>query len=150
MKNFLLIIWILFGLTVAASAQAQEAPYKSAILPTEYNMPKATPWRPSAADIEKAEKLIQEYLSSGQGKDAYRAETNIPYILREYQKYNRQYIGFIDENGDENIWVVFSMGSFSQDQTIVIQVMDGGYRYFQIKVNLSQGKCYALQINGDA
>lgn len=150
MKRILLIVGIFLGLTVVASTQAQEASYQSAVLPTEYNMPGVTSWSPSPADIAKAEKLIYEYLSSGQGKDAHKAETNIPLILAEYQKYNRQYVAFIDKNGDKNIWAVFFMSGFSKDQMIIIRVMDGGYRYFDIKVNVSQGKCYELKINGDA
>lgn len=106
-------------------------------------------WDPSKDDIVKAERLIRAYIEAIPAGDSYEQICG-PKILEALNKYKRQYFGLIDENGNKLIWVNFFSSDFPKWRKELVFVMDGGYRYFNIKVNLGAEEVFDLEINGEA
>jgi len=108
---------------------------------------------PSEQEIAAAEQLIKAQLIKinqpliNQGR-------NCPIIHKNLDKYKRQYVGYINAQGEKVIWVNFIWGKrrdlLSGLNKGVITVLDGCSYYWNIKVNISKGTLYALQINGVA
>lgn len=107
-------------------------------------------YTPSKEDVIQLEKLIKSDLKevntslNNQGGDN-------PIIHRCLKKYLRQYVGFINNNGEKIVWVNFiwenntSKAKMSKD---IIDVMDGASYYWNIKVNLSKNQLFDLSVNG--
>jgi hypothetical protein len=69
------------------------------------------------------------------------------------RQYFRQYLGYIDNNGDKVILInAFCERNSSKEELTKIwkNVLDGGECYYQIEVNLNTKKCFKFSINGDA
>ncbi len=71
------------------------------------------------------------------------------------RKYRRQYVGFVNKDGDIIIWINMlykrsnhrTKAELSND---IIDVLDGGEDYWNIYVNVTKKYLYKLQINGIA
>ncbi len=108
---------------------------------------------PSDSDITKAEVTL-----IGQIKTINKSRLNqsgsCPIIDQNLPKYKRQYIGYINQNGDKVIWINFIGGKEINNadrlgQNIIV-VLDGCSYYWNIKVNISQGQLYDLYINSSS
>lgn len=117
---------------------------------------------PTREEIILAESILQDKIS-----EANRQHVNQfgkrQYIDRNMNKYFRQYVGFIDNNGDRNIHINFHWDRFTlldrikgywddrldytSDYSIVF---DGGSRYWSINVNLTSKTLHGLSVNGVA
>ena len=128
------------------------------ILPTD-SLIKFTP---TEEDIELAETILKEQIQ----------KVNIPrinqfgkhqYIDKNLNKYFRQYVGFINEQGDSVIHINFHWNKFTIFDKIkgywddrleytsdFSQPLDGGSRYWNINVNLTGKQLYGLSVNGVA
>ena len=98
-----------------------------------------TYWTPSQFEIVHAESLISSYLKE-----------KAPAIYSKLKTYKRQYVGFV-RDGRKCIYANF----FCNDHRMVwkteeLIVKDGGDCYFQIKVDLTQNRCFDLHVNGEA
>lgn len=108
-------------------------------------------WTPEKNDIFLAESLVKDYLGHYKPDNEYYREC-IPKILDALSRYKRQYAGFIDKDGEKNVFINFfipSSHTFDWTRKMVF-VCDGGYHYFRITVNLSRKQCFDLSINGVA
>jgi hypothetical protein len=74
-----------------------------------------------------------------------------PVIDEHIRKYERQYVGFTDLTGCRIVWVNFVWDENIGDRlTQDIVLTEGGCgHYWHIKVNLSTGKVYGLEVNSD-
>jgi hypothetical protein len=117
---------------------------------------------PTEEDILLAESILNEQI-----RDANHNRINQfskrQSIERNLKKYFRQYIGFIDRNGDRTIHINFHWDRFTlidrlkgywdgrldytSDYSIVL---DGGSHYWSTTVNLTKRKLYGLSVNGVA
>jgi hypothetical protein len=110
-------------------------------------------YTPTEEDVSKAELLIKDQLPSMNGASVKRGKT-CPMIHKTLSRYNRQYMGYIDEKGKKVVWVNFIIAR-DKPQTgklgeHIIVVLDGCSNYWNIKVNLDEGKVYDLRVNGSA
>ncbi len=109
---------------------------------------------PTREEVEKAETALRENLET-LNKDLINQDgsKNNPIIHKNLKKYNRQYFGYIDENGDRillinGLWNKIEPISSWLNEWIV--VFDGGSYYWNIKFNLTTGKLFDLSVNGNA
>jgi hypothetical protein len=89
----------------------------------------------------------------GQGPPVKRGK-NCLLIHKALSRYNRQYMGYIDEKGKKVVWVNYIIAR-DKPQTgklgeHIIVVLGGCSNYWNIKVNLEEGKVYDLRVNGSA
>jgi len=69
-------------------------------------------------------------------------------LIDSLKKYKRQYLPYIDSNGQKTVWInCFCTGSVYW-KTQVFSVKDGGKCFFNLKVNLTTKTCLDLYVNG--
>lgn len=117
---------------------------------------------PTEKDIAIAESILKEQIREA-NKNRINQFSKRQHIDKNLNKYFRQYVGFIDKNGDRNIHINFHWDRFTlmdrakgywddrldytSDYSIVF---DGGSRYWSVNVNLASKKLYGLLVNGVA
>jgi hypothetical protein len=73
------------------------------------------------------------------------------YFVIDLKLYKRQYVVTVNTNGEVEVWVNCFCSYWDRDwKKEVIYVCDGGNCYFNLKINLTTGKCYDLYVNGSA
>ena len=98
-----------------------------------------------AEDIKLAEKLLNECFA--------REKTGIvnPFAGRSPGDYMRQFIGAENEAGEKIILInCFSrnhLDSFKVWKTSFVKASDGGNNFFHLKINVTKGIYYDLQVN---
>jgi hypothetical protein len=128
-------------------------------LPATFTLKKFTPTKQDIALAEQILKLQIEKANERRMNQFGRKQ----YIHRNLNKYFRQYAGFINENGDRVIHINFYWDrytvfdrikgywddrlEYTSDYSVV---MDGGYRHWNVNVNLTTKSLYNLSVNGVA
>ncbi len=107
-------------------------------------------YTPTEEDVAEAERLIQKRLAYV-NRYHINQEGMCPVIDEHIRKYERQYVGFTDLTGCHIVWVNFVWDDNIGDRlTQDIVLTEGGCgHYWHIKVNLSTGKVYGLEVNSD-
>ena len=106
-------------------------------------------YTPTLQDIELVEKILHENLD----ECAASIENYDKGISkRTLKKYLRQYVGYINSDGEKVIWVNFVRNRDLKEEASkdVIEVFDGGSHFWNIKVNLTKGALYDMRVNGIA
>ena len=107
-----------------------------------------TSWTPEGKDIETAETILNKAF------DDQKKPTLNRLLDRKPEDYNKQFVGFIDANGDKIIWAnCFCKGSdsfFKDWKNKVVIVNDGGSCFFNVKINITKNTYYDLMVNGYA
>ena len=106
-------------------------------------------YTPSEEDIAEAERLIQKRIAyvnrfhENQGGDC-------PVVDEHMRKYERQYVGFTDITGCHIVWVNFVWDESATEKlkNDVLLTEGGCGHYWHVKVNLTTGKVYGLEVNG--
>lgn len=132
----------------------------------EYHVgfPEATElWNPTEADSQKAETLLQGCIAERE-KSFLEQKSPEPYVKYEldslqkikekFSEYRRQYVGYVHkDSGHKLIWV----NLFLPDEYLernwkkqLIFVNDGGYGFFNVLLDLEDGKCLQFSVNGVA
>jgi hypothetical protein len=117
---------------------------------------------PTKEDIALAESILKEQIREA-NKSRINQLSKRQHIDKNLNKYFRQYVGFIDKNGERTIHINFHWDRFTlmdrvkgnwddrlnytSDYSIVF---DGGSRYWSANVNLTSKKLYGLSVNGIA
>ena len=142
--------------------------FEGVIFSEEYQMPYVDNptsefrFTPSIEEIELAEKILKEQLPNinkglNQGKNLG------PNINKKLSKYQRQYIGFITEDGERHIYISCNRQRYNlmdrirgysppddSWKTEFWIVFDGGSNHWNIKVNLDKKELLDLNVNGVA
>ena len=64
--------------------------------------------------------------------------------------YKRQYVPVINEKEEKEVWINCFCNDWDRDwKKGIIQVLDGGKCYFNLKINLTTKTYYDLIVNGD-
>lgn len=110
-------------------------------------------YTPTEEDVSIAENILENqikplnHLLVNQGG-------NCPVIHKILPRYKRQYIGYLDQDGNKIIWINFIGGKEKSDSAQlskdVFIMFDGCSYYWNIKVNLSKKHLYDLHVNGSA
>lgn len=105
-------------------------------------------YTPTEEDVAEAERLIQKRLAYV-NRYHINQEGMCPVIDEHIRKYERQYVGFTDITGCRIVWVNFVWDDNIGDRlTQDIVLTEGGCgHYWHIKVNLTTGKVYGLEVN---
>ena len=106
-------------------------------------------YTPTKQDIKLCEEILKSHI------DQYLSDLNICTSIsrKTLNKYARQYVGFINKDGDIIIWINML---YKRSQTKaelskrVIFSCDGGDSYWNIYVNITKRYLYKLEINGVA
>jgi len=73
------------------------------------------------------------------------------YQIRSLSKYKVQFVPFINEKGEKEVWINGFCSDFTTDwKTEIVHVLDGGNCYFTVRLNMSNNKCVAVGTNGHA
>ncbi len=117
---------------------------------------------PTKQDIDAAERILKNQIKKANERKPNQFSQK-EYIDRNLNKYFRQYVGFLNKEGHKVIrinmhWDKYtaldrlkgyrdSRLDFTSDYSIV---MDGGYRYWSVNVDLTTGSLYNFSVNGVA
>ena len=107
-------------------------------------------YNPSKEDVLQAEQIIKDQLLN-ESQLLVNHSGNFAIIHKNLARYKRQYVGYIDQNGDKIIWINFitekekyQLPRISKD---VIVVLDGSRNYWNIKVNINKDQLSDLRID---
>jgi hypothetical protein len=79
------------------------------------------------------------------------AKLNKDNFVINLKQYYRQYVPFLNEKGEKEVWVNCFCSSLDNDwRKDIIYVHDGGNCFFQLRVNLSKGTYHEFSVNGEA
>jgi len=107
-------------------------------------------YTPTEDDINKAELLIREQIKEINSSLENQFD-GCPVIHENLPNYYRQYVGYINNNGEKIIWVNFiwkdktSVIKLKED---IVETLDGCSYFWNIEVNINKSKLYDLNING--
>lgn len=107
---------------------------------------------PTHSEVDLAEAALAKDLEKLNQQRINQIHT--PIIHKNLKKYRRQYLGYIDANGDKILIINCLFGkneSFYGDfLTRWIEVKDGGSYYWTIKYNITKNELFDLSVNGYA
>lgn len=166
MKNTILIIsgFILISASLFAqgSTFVKGQYYKGYIFPKEYVAwgfpPEEKRYTPSKEDIDLVEKILRDSIGIDYVKLNQKIYKNPPINKRTLKKYVRQYLGYLTKNDEIVIWINFlyknkyiDKGNSKDVDRIdseIIMVLDGGYYFWHICINLTTKKLSGMTVNG--
>lgn len=105
-------------------------------------------YTPTSRDIKLIEKILKDSIGGILKKHKYSSVSINSYSLK---KYKRQYVGFINNNGDVVIWINFLINKEINDLVLskdIVTVLDGGEKYWSVFINLTKNTLNGLRING--
>lgn len=110
-------------------------------------------WTPTEDNIEIAEILIKKYILKQVKRKGLINQYNSPIIHLNFDKYLRQYMGYLNKHGERIIrincfWKDYESKYYPDWKTRWIEVFDGGSYYWQIEVNIDKKKCFDYDVNG--
>ncbi|MGE5383670.1 MAG: hypothetical protein ACM3PX_09610 [Omnitrophica WOR_2 bacterium] len=107
-------------------------------------------YTPCNDDILLAEEILNEKIEIVNNPQLNQGD-HCPIIHKNLKKYIRQYVGFINKNGEKVIWINFLWNDKGMQDEVskdIINVLDGCSYYWQIEINLTKKELYNLCING--
>ena len=76
---------------------------------------------------------------------------NKEHFVIDLKLYRRQYIAATNKVGEKEVWInCFCDNDEAYWKTGIVEVLDGGNCFFNLKVNLTKGEYYELLVNGEA
>ena len=106
---------------------------------------------PKQEDILKAEEILKKQITA-LNKDLLNQTGKCPIVHKKLRKYKRQYVGIINESGEKVVWINLvwkkDKDALKKWHDEIIIILDGCSFYWNVKVNLANGKLFDLSING--
>ena len=104
-------------------------------------------WKPSTEQTQKALVSVQAFLNQSKHHD-------IPKILANTKNYRVQFVGVL-RNGKKVIWCNFFPAPDKDDEFHYwkrdkVEVMDGGFSFWQIDFDPTKNSCSEFKVNGYA
>ena len=102
----------------------------------------------TSTDVKKIETLILKTITE------YNKKSNSSWQIKHVESYYKQLIAVINLNGEKEVWAncLCNVDDFGPSgpnwKHDVVDVMDGGSCYFNLKINLSKGTVYDFSVNG--
>jgi hypothetical protein len=105
---------------------------------------------PSLDDINKAEIIIKENKATIKSSTNYYAGKRCG-IFPVYNKYFRQYVGFINDKGEKFIAINYNRRKYveGKDVSKLILYLDGGNSHWRALVNIDTMQLLDVYINGE-
>lgn len=153
MKKLILILFLLVSVNVYGQNRGKVYIIPDSIPPLGlfYWLPDR--FTPTMSDIARADSIILANKEKIKEFPGYYSGMKRG-IFRNYRKYIRQYVGFIDKNGSRIILINY-VGNKQiikevKNKNDLIIVLDGGNRFWQAVVNLDEKLLIDVAINGEA
>jgi hypothetical protein len=71
-------------------------------------------------------------------------------FIIQLEYYGRQYVAMFNEKGEKEVWINCFCSALDSDwKKEIISVSDGGNCFFQVTVNLTQGRYVDLYVHGE-
>jgi hypothetical protein len=96
---------------------------------------------PTEHEIKKADSLALRYIKDN--RDAYYWAKEISAL----NKYNRQYVGYYDQNNHRVIFLNCFCQRIGLPNRLIISASGGGSCYFEIKIDLALTRCFDFKVN---
>jgi len=104
---------------------------------------------PTKNDVQKAEELLTKQIEILNFEQINQVG-NCPIIHKNLKKYKRQYVGFVNMEGEKIIWI--NLIWFKDFNSIlskeIVSASDGCSFFWNIKVNINNESVFDLNING--
>lgn len=112
----------------------------------------------STTELEIATRLLTKCISdyNNQISETFKKRGEKKRYARMYQiksisRYKVQFVPYINEKGEKEIWINGFCSDFHADwKKEIVHVFDGGNCYFTVRLNISNSKCIAVGTNGYA
>ncbi|MCS4436042.1 hypothetical protein [Aquiflexum gelatinilyticum] len=115
-----------------------------------YSIPKDfSRFIPDKEDIIQIEKLLKTKIAKI-NKEHPNQFNNSEYLENNLLNYNRQYFGYIDENGEKVIYINLFKESVECDMDTELMVLDGCSNYWRISFVLDTQEFRDFSVNGCA
>ena len=112
-------------------------------------------------DLYQIEKLLADSLMKYNNQQKIQFEEisknypdenfNLTNFIIELDKYKRQYVPVINEQGEKEVWINCFCGKWNKNgKKEMLIVNDGGNCYFNLKINLTTKTIYDFMVNGEA
>ncbi|MFA0963838.1 hypothetical protein AB9P05_18680 [Roseivirga sp. BDSF3-8] len=160
MKLFEILAIILLSSTFACSQSKKmfdiDESYKGVIVTKDVDIfvdDKKEWFEPTLEEVKKAEQMLANQIEKINKWKLNQVSKQCPVIDKNLNKYIRQYIGYTNTSGEKIILINMLWAKdvdYGGLDTEYILVFDGCSHYWKVKVNLSSGKVYDLEINGSA
>ncbi|MCL6220839.1 hypothetical protein [Zunongwangia pacifica] len=104
---------------------------------------------PTKEDVASLESKLKKRIK-GINKNEPNQGNGCPIIHRKLNKYNRQYLGYINENGHKVIWVNFIWKkscpqNWSKE---IVTILDGCSHYWNIDFDVEKDSFSEIKVNG--
>jgi hypothetical protein len=112
----------------------------------------------STTELDVATRLLTKCITdyNDQIREGFKKRGEKKRYSRMYQimslgKYKIQFVPFINEKGEKEVWINgFCSDHHTDWKTEIVQVFDGGNCYFTVRLNISKNECIAVGTNGYA
>lgn len=101
------------------------------------------------AEIDTVERLIKKKIAKMNHTHEHQPNKECQLIDEHLDKYKRQYIGFINDEGDKVVWVNF-LRDRRFDKLLLYEIPNitgGCSNFFHVKVNIDHHYLYGLEVN---
>ncbi len=136
--------------------------YEGYIFPKEHSIwgfpPEQNRYTPNLDDIAQAEKILRDSIKTDYVKLNQQAYRKPPINKRTLKNYLRQYVGYITDNNEIIIWInlLHKRKYCDEDKpedadkidNEIIMVLDDGYYFWRISINISTKELFDMKVNG--
>ena len=158
-----IVIFLFFNSYIYSQAKYVKGKgYEGYIFPKEHSIwgfpPEKGRYTLNFKEIAQAEKILKDSIGTDYVKSNQQAYRKPPINKRTLKNYLRQYVGYITDNNEIVIWINFlHKRKYCDDDkpkdadkidNEIIMVLDGGYYFWSIKINLSTKELSDMQVNG--
>lgn len=107
-------------------------------------------YTPTKAEINEAEMMLRKQIAAANSSKINQGN-GCPVIHKKLRKYYRQYLGFIDKQGNKVIWInlFWNKDLIAGAGRDIVMMNDGCSYYWSAEVNLTTAQLSNLDINGN-
>lgn len=148
-----ILVYLIVSIQISVSAQTLKNGYIIDKKITDLGLAASysTRYTPSLSETQKADAIVLDNKLVIQKAPGYRNAKQIG-IFSKYNGYYKQYIGYINDEGEKIILINFVPKKFikkdNYNLTEPIVVLDGGNNFWQVEVNLNTKRLLSVHING--
>lgn len=129
--------------------------YEGYIFPKEHSIwgfpSENNRYSPSIEDIAHAEEIFQHKIKTEYKKTKQTLCCKAHINKKTLTKYVRQYVGYLKEDGTKIIHIYLNKADVIENKNLtedVVLVYDGGSNHWHVKVNISTGELFDIQVGG--
>jgi hypothetical protein len=162
--TIIIILFIENNIYSQKTEYVKQEGYEGYIFPREYSIwgfpPEKGRYTPTLEDIARAEEILIDSINSEYVKSNQKAYKKPPINRKALKKYVRQYVGYLTENNEIVIWInLLHRNGYDDGDTPrdaykiyneIITVLDGGYYFWSICINIITKELSDMKVNGES